>query len=178
MSSIEPFTVSVPDSELERLATKLSTASFPDELENSEWDYGAPLSHIKRLTTYWKDQFDWRRVESKINELPNYRVQIQAEGFEALNIHFVHQKSNVVDAIPLLFCHGCKCVSCPLYFHLQVSPLTSAPGPGNFLEVVKLLPLLARPGSGKSTPAFHIVAPSIPGYGFSEGTKKKGFGLA
>jgi len=157
MSSIEPFVVSVPDSELERLATKLSTASFPDELEDSGWDYGAPLADVKRLVAYWKDQFDWRKVESKINELPNYRVLIQAEGFEALNIHFVHQKSKVVDAIPLLFCHG---------------------WPGNFLEVVKLLPLLARPGSGKSTPAFHIVAPSIPGFGFSEGTKKRGFGLA
>ena len=113
MSSIEPFTVSILDSELERLAAKLSSASFPDELEDSGWDYGAPLSDIKRLTAYWKDQFDWRRVESKINELPNYRVRIQAEGFEALNIHFVHQKSNVVDAIPLLFCHGCRCISWP-----------------------------------------------------------------
>ena len=107
MSAIKPFAVSVSDTELEQLAIKLSTASFPDELEDAGWDYGAPLADVKRLTAYWKDSFDWRKAESKINELPNYRVRIQAEGFESLNIHFVHQKSNVVSAIPLLFCHGC-----------------------------------------------------------------------
>ena len=107
MSAIEPYQISIPDSELHKLTQKLSLSSFPDELEEAGWDYGAPLSDIKRLAVYWKDGFNWRDIESKINELPNYRTAIQADGFEALNIHFVHQRSEVEAAIPLLFSHGC-----------------------------------------------------------------------
>ena len=108
MSDIKPYQISVPDSELERLRQKLSTASFPDELDEAGWTYGAPLADIKRLTAYWKDQFDWRKAEAKLNELPNFQTPIQVDGFETLNIHFVHQKSTTNGAIPLLFCHGCK----------------------------------------------------------------------
>ena len=107
MSSIESYQISIPESELEKLAQKLALTNFPDELEDAGWDYGAPLSDVKRLTAYWKDSFNWREVESKINELPNYRTPIQADGFEALSIHFVHQRSEVEGAIPLLFSHGC-----------------------------------------------------------------------
>ena len=115
MASIESYSVSVPDSELEKLAQKLSLTSFPDELDEAGWDYGAPLADIKRLTTYWKDDFDWRKAEAKINELPNYRTEIQADGFESLKIHFLHQKSDVSGAIPLLFVHGCM-AKCPILY--------------------------------------------------------------
>ena len=107
MSAIEPYQISVPDSELQKLSQKLALASFPDELEQVGWDYGTPLSDVKRLTTYWKDQFNWREIESRINDLPNYKTAIQVDGFEALDIHFVHQRSEVEGAIPLLFSHGC-----------------------------------------------------------------------
>ena len=108
MADIKPYQISVPDSELERLRQKLSTATFPDELDQAGWDYGAPLADIKRLAAYWKDEFDWRKAEAKLNELPNFQTPIQLDGFESLNIHFVHQKSPIKEAIPLLFCHGCK----------------------------------------------------------------------
>ena len=107
MESIEPYTVSVPDEELTRLAQKLSLTSFPDELDDAGWAYGAPLADIKRLTEYWKNQFDWRKQEAKINELPNFRTKIAVEGFETLDIHFIYQKSDVEGAVPLLFVHGC-----------------------------------------------------------------------
>lgn len=107
MASIDPYTITVPDTELEKLAQKLSVASLPDELDDASWGYGASLADIKRLTQYWKDGFDWRREESKINELPNFRTAIEVDGFGSLDIHFVHQKSNVEKAIPLLFSHGC-----------------------------------------------------------------------
>ena len=107
MAEIKPYQVSIPDSELERLAQKLSLTAFPDELDEANWSYGAPLADVKRITEYWKEKFNWRDTESKINELPNYSTAIQAEGFESLEIHFLHQKSEVEGAIPLLFCHGC-----------------------------------------------------------------------
>ena len=107
MASIEPYTISVPDSKLQRLARKLETTEFPDELDQAGWDYGAPLADVKRLASYWKDTYDWRQHEAKINELSNYRTAIHVDGFESLDIHFVYQKSDVHGAIPLLFCHGC-----------------------------------------------------------------------
>ena len=105
---MEPFTISVPDSKLERLSQRLSATTFPDELDEAGWDYGAPLADIKRLTQYWRDSYDWRKHEARMNELPNYRTPITIDGFGTLDIHFVHQKSKVDGAIPLLFCHGCK----------------------------------------------------------------------
>ncbi|KAK4695688.1 hypothetical protein P7C71_g2113, partial [Lecanoromycetidae sp. Uapishka_2] len=138
-SSIEPYTISVPEGKLQKLAQKLENTDFPDELDQAGWNYGAPLADVKRLTAYWKDKYDWRKQEAKINELPNFKTAIQVDGFESLDIHFVYQKSDVNGAIPLLFSHGS--------------------------------------GDGKETPSFHIVAPSLPNYGFSSGTKKKGFGL-
>ncbi len=108
MASIETFNVDVPDSQLEWLAQKLQYTNFPNELDEAGWAYGAPLADIKRLTKYWQEQYDWRKAEAAINELPNYRTSIDVDGFGTLAIHFVHQKSSVEGAIPLLFCHGCR----------------------------------------------------------------------
>ena len=108
MESIQPYTISVPDGKLQNLAQKLETAILPDELDDAGWDYGAPLADIKRLTAYWKDSYDWRKQEAKINELPNFKTAIHVDGFESLDIHFIHKRSDVDRAIPLLFCHGCK----------------------------------------------------------------------
>ncbi|KAL8998535.1 MAG: hypothetical protein Q9188_006081 [Gyalolechia gomerana] len=152
MASIEPFSLSVPNAQLERLSQKLSTTNFPDELDEAGWDYGAPLADIKRLTKYWQDKYDWRKAEAKINELPNYKTPIDIDGFGTLDIHFVHQKSPVKDAIPLLFAHG---------------------WPGSFHEVSKILPLL----TSSATPSFHVVAPSHPNFGFSSPVTKRGFAL-
>lgn len=87
---------------------------------------------------FWRTKFDWRAHEQKINELPNFEVEVNVEKHGPVQMHFVHQKSEVPGAIPLLFVHG---------------------WPGSFLEVTKILPLL-RGGNGK--PAFHVVAPSLP----------------
>lgn len=107
MAIIRPYQFVVPDSEIEKLQRKLEFATFPDELDEAGWDYGAPLNDVKRLVTYWKDQYRWRDAEAKINELPNYETTINVEGFDPLQIHFVHQRSSVKAAIPLLFVHGC-----------------------------------------------------------------------
>ncbi len=103
-----PFKLTVPDSDLELLHKKLELVRFPDELEGAGWDYGAPLVDIKRLIEYWKDKFDWRQAEARINELPMFTRDIDITSFGTLNIHYIHHKSEVENAIPLLFVHGCK----------------------------------------------------------------------
>ena len=171
MASVKPFTLDVPETELENLQQKLSLTVFPDELGGAGWDYGAPLADVKRLTEYWKDTFSWRDAESKINHFPNYRTTINVEGFESLDIHFIHVKSSVETAIPLLFVHGCKY---PTYSLRQSAKQLLRPG--SFLKVSKLLPLLID-NTNNAKPSFHIVAPSLPNFGFSSEVKKRGFGL-
>ncbi|KAI1794396.1 epoxide hydrolase [Ganoderma leucocontextum] len=147
-----PFKLAVPDAEIDLLQKKLRLVRFPDELDGAGWDYGAPLADVKRLTAHWKNGFDWRKAEGEINKLPMFTRDIEVDGIGTLNVHYVHQVSEVKGAIPLLFVHG---------------------WPGHFLEVRKLLPLLTA--GGKDHPNFHVVAPSLPGFGFSEAPKKPGF---
>ncbi|KAH9846434.1 alpha/beta-hydrolase [Lenzites betulinus] len=148
----QPFTVAVSDTDLELLRKKLDLVRLPDELEGAEWNYGVPLADIKRLVAYWKDSFDWRKAEAGINKLPMFTRDIEVDGHGTLNIHYVHQKSEVKNAIPLLFVHG---------------------WPGDFLEVKKVLPILTA--KSDEHPSFHVVAISLPGFGFSEAPKKPGF---
>ena len=104
----QPFELHVSDADLQLLNDKLAFTRFPDELDGAGWDYGVPLAHIKRLVTRWKDGFDWRKSEEEINKLPQFTRDIPVEGFGTLNIHYLHQRSKLETAIPLLFVHGCK----------------------------------------------------------------------
>ncbi|KAF1989390.1 alpha/beta-hydrolase [Aulographum hederae CBS 113979] len=153
------------------LRQKLALTTFPDELSApDQWPYGAPLADVKELARFWREEFDFKGFEERVNEVGRglgggasaegqWTARVQVEGFGGpdggLEVHFVHYRSEVPGAVPLIFVHG---------------------WPGSFLEVEKLLPLLAQ-GDGKSAPAFHVVAPSLPNFGFSEGVKKPGFGL-
>ncbi|KAL0575927.1 hypothetical protein V5O48_006037 [Marasmius crinis-equi] len=150
------FKISVSDDALNLLKQKLELTRLPDEIDGAGWDYGAPLSDIKRLIARWKDGYDWRKHEKALNEeLPQFTRDIEvSDGHGVLNVHFVYKKSKAENAIPLLFVHG---------------------WPGSFIEVRKILPLLTAVEEGH--PSFHVVALGLPGYGFSEGTKKKGFDL-
>jgi hypothetical protein len=104
-----PFQINVPNEKITTLHAKLDLATFPDELEDAGWKYGAPLADIKRLAEKWRNGYDWRKHENELNqELPMFTRDIEVDGFGTLNIHYVHKKSEVVDAIPLFFCHGCK----------------------------------------------------------------------
>ena len=86
----------------------MELTDFPDELDDARWDYGAPLADVQRLTAYWKDGFDWKKQEADINKLPQFQTKIKVDGYEPLSIHFLHQKSETSNAIPLLFVHGCR----------------------------------------------------------------------
>lgn len=102
------FKLAVPDADLELLHKKLDLVRLPDELAESGWEYGAPLEDVRRLVARWKDGFDWRATEAKINQFPQYTRDIDVDGHGTLNIHYVHAKCEAKDAIPLLFVHGCK----------------------------------------------------------------------
>lgn len=109
MNTIRPFTISIPDSQLDLLHQKLQAATFPDELDAAGWDLGVPLDEIKRLTAYWRDGFDWRAKEKELNgKLHQFMVSVSVSGFVQLDIHCVHQRSPMPGAIPLLFLHGCN----------------------------------------------------------------------
>uniref|UniRef100_D8PXJ8 Epoxide hydrolase N-terminal domain-containing protein n=1 Tax=Schizophyllum commune (strain H4-8 / FGSC 9210) TaxID=578458 RepID=D8PXJ8_SCHCM len=156
MTSETPYKINVSDEQIALLKAKLELTVFPDEVDDAGWDYGTPLSDMKRLVDYWKNGFDWKKQESVINDaLPQFTRDIEVERHGKLNIHYVHKKSDVEGAVPLLFVHG---------------------WPGSFLEVTKILPLLTQ--NNPSAPSFHVVAYSLPGFGFSEATKEKGFGVA
>lgn len=145
--SVKPYTINVPEASIEELHQRLALSKFPSQFDGSDlWEFGTPVNEVRRLAKYWRDGFDWRKAEKEINRLPNFMTAISVDGFGELDIHFVHQPSSDTTAIPLLFCHG---------------------WPGSFLEVTKLLPLLKDD--------FHVVAPSVPNFGFSSGVTKAGF---
>ena len=108
MAPIKPFKIQVSDADLSLLKQKLDLATLPDELDEAAWDMGAPLSDIRRLSSYWKDGFDWRHQEQKLNQIPQFTTVVEVPGFGELDIHFVHQRSDVENAVPLLFLHGCE----------------------------------------------------------------------
>jgi pimeloyl-ACP methyl ester carboxylesterase len=151
MASIKPYQIAVPQTQLDILKKKLELATFPDELDGADWNYGCPLADIKRLTTRWRDGYNWRTAEARLNEFPQFTTDIPIDGYETFKVHFIHQKSMVKNAIPLIFVHG---------------------WPGSFDEVTKILPELLK--GGKDQPAFHVVAPSLVNFGFSQGTKNVG----
>lgn len=114
MSSSEvPYKIRVSDESINLLKKKLELVSFPDELEDAGCEYGVPLADMKRLVAHWKDVYDWRIHEAELNELPQFKRTINVEGFGDLDIHYVHGKSSVEAAIPLLFVHGCAYATMP-----------------------------------------------------------------
>ncbi|KAL7763812.1 hypothetical protein ACKLNR_007170 [Fusarium oxysporum f. sp. zingiberi] len=155
MAGIAPFKIHVPDSLLEEVKIKLQYARLDNGMADVEWnDLEIGHSAFKEVVEFWRDEYDWRKYEAFLNTFNHFKAPIQVDGFEPLDIHFLHHRSSREDAIPLVFVHG---------------------WPGSFLEATKILPLLVNPPEGKQ--AFHVVAPSIPGYGFSQYSKKSGFGL-
>lgn len=109
MAPILPFRINVPEADIADLRKKLERTKFPDELDDAGWGLGSPLADVRRLTAHWRDKFDWRSQETALNKLPQFTTEVEVPGFDKLRIHFVHQKSPVDEAVPLLFIHGCTC---------------------------------------------------------------------
>jgi pimeloyl-ACP methyl ester carboxylesterase len=150
--SVKPFKIEVPDAVLKDLRERLAKTRFPDQLEEVGWSYGTDLSYLKELCAYWRGDFDWRAQERALNHFDHFRTEI-----DGLGIHFIHQRSKEKNAIPLIITHG---------------------WPGSFFEFTKIIGPLTDPAAhgGRSEDAFHVICPSIPGYGFSDAPKRSGFG--
>jgi hypothetical protein len=175
-SDTKPFKIDISNEAIEVLEKKLALATLPDELEGAGRDYGVPLADVQRLLSRWKDGYDWRKYEKQLNdELPQFQKHIDVVGFDSLNVHYVHKKSEVEGAIPLLFVHGCECLGLKTDSDVSLFNPFSNAGPGSFYEVRKILPLLTQGATDEVS--FHVVALSLPGYGFSDGPKRKGFAI-
>lgn len=136
---MEPFRIDIPPSDLDDLNARIDATRWPDAYPGAEWSRGVPLDYLKRVAAYWRHEYRWRPAEAKLNEFPQFTTEIDGH-----NIHFLHVKSPQADAIPLILTHG---------------------WPGSIVEFTRVIgPLTDPEGSG---PAFHVVAPSLPGYGFS-----------
>ena len=151
-TAIRSFEIAVPDAVLEDLHTRLERTRLPDQLDGVEWEYGTELDYLTELITYWRDEFDWREQERRLNQFDQYKTVI-----DDLDIHFIHQRSPEADALPLIVTHG---------------------WPGSIAEFAKIIGPLTDPVAhgGQAEDAFHVVAPSMPGYGFSDKPRGPGFG--
>ena len=151
-ASIVPFEIRVPDAELADLQERLADTRFPDEILGSGWEYGPDLAYMKELVAYWRDEFDWREQERRLNRFDQFMTNI-----DGLDIHFIHQRSHDPNARPLILLHGWG---------------------GSFYELTKLIDPLTNPveHGGRPENAFHVVVPSIPGYGFSDHPREQGWG--
>ncbi len=149
---IEPFTIDVPDDVLADLRERLARARMPDEPEGVGWQLGMNQAYLRQLVDYWRDEFDWRAQERRLNRLEQFKTTI-----DGLDIHFVHRRSAEPDAFPLILTHG---------------------WPGTFAEFDKVIEPLTDPVAhgGRAEDAFHVVVPSIPGYGFSDRPRQLGYG--
>jgi microsomal epoxide hydrolase len=152
-SEIKPFRIYVPDADLDDLRDRLARTRWPEEQPDSGWAYGIPLAYVKELAEYWRTQYDWRKWEARLNELPQFTTTI-----DGANVHFIHVRSPEPDAMPLLVTHG---------------------WPGSIVEYIELIGPLTDPRShgGDQADAFHLALPSIPGYGFSGPTHEKGWSM-
>jgi pimeloyl-ACP methyl ester carboxylesterase len=150
-SSVQPFQIHVPDAVLADLKERLGHVRWPGEIDGAGWDYGVPRNYLRELTDYWRTGYDWRKQEAALNALPQFTTEI-----DGVRIHFVHVRSPHQNALPLILVHG---------------------WPGSFVEFQKIIPMLIEPEKfgGKAEDAFHVVCPSLPGFGFSSQPAERGW---
>ena len=146
----ETFAIRVPDSVIADLAHRIDITRWPDELDNAGWELGSNLAYMRSLAEYWRHGYDWRREETRLNRLPQFRIAL-----DGIHIHFVHVRGKGSAPLPLIVTHG---------------------WPGSFVEMLKLIPLLTDPAAhgGRAEDAFDVIVPSLPGYGFSDRPRDRG----
>lgn len=149
--AIVPFRIQVPDAVLRDLKERLARARFADEFPDAGWDYGTNLKYLQSLVAYWRDTYDWRAQERRLNRFSQFKTTIGG-----LDIHFIHQKSSDPTAVPLLLLNGWP--SSPIEYDKVIEPLTTS-----------------SKSAGRTGLAFHVVVPSMPGYGFSDKPRERGY---
>src|SRR2546425_63600 len=150
---VTPFKVSVPQSAIDDLKRRLASTRWPERETVGDWSQGVPLQKAQALVAYWRDKYDWRRFEARINAFPQYRTQIDGVG-----IHFIHMRSPQQNALPIILTHG---------------------WPGSLVEFMEIIGPLSDPTryGGQAEDAFHVVVPSLPGFAFSDKPVETGWGV-
>lgn len=145
----EPFTINVSDAELKDLRERLDRVRWPGEVPDTGWEYGANLAYIKQLVEYWRTKYDWRSHERELNQWPHFKVTIDGQ-----RIHYIHARGKGPKPLPLIISHG---------------------WPGSIYEFMQVLGPLTDPAAhgGDPADAFDVIAPSLPGYGFSDPTHER-----
>ncbi|HEY8558076.1 MAG TPA: epoxide hydrolase, partial [Actinomycetes bacterium] len=153
-SEIRPFRIDIPDRDLEDLRERLAGTRWPDELPGGGWRRGVPLDYLRRLADYWRAGFDWRAQEARLNALPQFTTEIDGQ-----TVHFLHVRSPEPAAMPLLVSHGY---------------------PSSVVEFLEVIGPLSDPRAhgGDPADAFHLVVPSLPGFGLSTPVREPGWDLA
>jgi pimeloyl-ACP methyl ester carboxylesterase len=151
-SEIHPFRVDIPDDALDDLRLRIAATNWPEKETVADQSQGVPLAMIQKLARYWMTDYDWRKCEAKLNALPQFTTAI-----DGVDIHFIHVRSEHDDALPLIVNHG---------------------WPGSIIEQLKIIDPLINPTAhgGSAADAFHLVIPSMPGYGFSGRPTSTGWG--
>ena len=140
---LRPFTIETPEADLEDLRARLAATRWPEKETADDQSQGPQLATMQALARYWQTEYDWRKCEARLNSVPNFITEI-----DGLDIHFIHVRSKHDDALPLIVTHG---------------------WPGSVIEQLKIIDLLTDPTAhgASASDAFHVVIPSMPGYGFS-----------
>ena len=156
---VTPAPINVADADLQDLKRRLSQTRWPDRETVDDWSQGIPLEYVRELCAYWEDRYDWRRCEAALNRLEPARITVDGgQPDDPLGIHFLHVRSPRPDAFPLVLTHG---------------------WPGSVVEFLKVVGPLSDPDShgGDGADAFHVVCPSLPGYGWSEKPSRHGWNV-
>lgn len=153
MDEVRPFTLEFPQEAIDDLHDRLDRARWPDKETVDDWTQGTPLAVLKDIVGYWRSAYDWRRCEARLNALGQFVTRI-----DGLDIHFLHVRSRYEDALPMVMTHG---------------------WPGSVVEFLRVIEPLTDPVAhgGRAEDAFHVVAPSLPGYGFSAKPETTGWGV-
>jgi pimeloyl-ACP methyl ester carboxylesterase len=148
---IRPFRIDVDESVLNDLQRRLAATRWPDQLDQTEWEYGVDVEFMKQLVEHWRTGYDWRAQERLLNLFPQFKTEI-----DGLDLHFLHVRSPHAEATPLVLVHG---------------------WPGSVHEFYKIIPMLTEPKKhgGQAEDAFHVVCPSLPGFGFSSKPTERGW---
>src|ERR1700759_1806697 len=151
--AITPFVLNIPRDDLDALQRRLANTRWPEHETVDDWSQGAPLAKVRALCDYWRTTYDWRRCEAQLNGLGQFKTEI-----DGLGVHFLHVRSPHPNALPLLLTHG---------------------WPGSVIEFLKVIGPLTDPVAhgGNAADAFHVVIPSLPGYGFSDKPTAAGWGV-
>ena len=151
MPDIRPYRIDVPSEVLDDLRGRLTRTRWPEAECVDDWSQGMPLAYTRELAAHWADGYDWRSREAALNRFDQFITEI-----EGVDIHFIHQRSTHEDALPVVITHG---------------------WPGSIVEFHKVIEPLVNPATGRPEDAFHVVCPSLPGYGFSGKPTRTGWGV-